>query len=122
AHLALLDYVLAKAREVAGSGAAGINRGRHSRGAAEFLGIDAKRGATPVDVGVQVDEARRHDRSRNIAHLAGAAGLQLEGYLAVRDLHTLCRVEPLRGIDYPPSSKNEIVGHGSASLPERLPS
>ena len=41
AHLARFDHVLAEAGEVAGAGAAGIDRGRYAGGTAELLGVDA---------------------------------------------------------------------------------
>ena len=40
-------------------------------GAAEFLGIDAERGAAPIDMGVKVDEPGRDDQAGDIAHLRG---------------------------------------------------
>ena len=77
AHRAALDHVLAEAGEVAGAGAAGIDGRGHARGAAELLRIDAERGAAPVDVGVQVDQARRDDAPRHVADVGGGAGLEL---------------------------------------------
>lgn len=61
ADLARLDHMLAKACEIARSGAAGIHRRGDAGAAAEFLGIDAERGAAPIDMGVQIDQPRRHD-------------------------------------------------------------
>ena len=58
AHLARLDHVLAEAREIARAGAAGVDRRGDAGGAAELLGVDAERGAAPIDMGVQVDQAR----------------------------------------------------------------
>src|SRR5919201_1716297 len=42
AHFAALDHVLAKSGEIAGPGAAGIDRRGHARAAAEIFGVDAK--------------------------------------------------------------------------------
>ena len=44
-NLARLDHVLAEAREIAGAGAAGIDRGSDAGGATKLLGVDAERGA-----------------------------------------------------------------------------
>jgi hypothetical protein len=55
--------MLAEAGEIAGAGAAGIDGGGDARGAAKFLGVDAERGAAPIDVGVQVDQPRRDDEA-----------------------------------------------------------
>src|SRR5579862_6564180 len=52
AHLAWLDHMLAEAREVARAGAAGVDRRGDAGRAAELLGIDAKRGAAPIDMGM----------------------------------------------------------------------
>src|SRR5713101_2658116 len=48
--LARLDHVLAEAREIAGTGAAGIDRRGDARTAAKLLGVDAERSAAPIDV------------------------------------------------------------------------
>ena len=77
AHLARLDHVLAEAGEVAGPGAAGIDRRGHAGRAAELLGVDAERGAAPIDMGVQVDQAGRDDVARHVAHLGPRIGLEL---------------------------------------------
>ena len=53
-----LDHVLAESRQVARPGAAGVDRGRDAAQAAELLGVDAERSAAPIDMGVEVDDAR----------------------------------------------------------------
>src|SRR5882724_9028462 len=49
ADLARLDHVLAKACEITRPGAAGVDRGGDAGGAAELLGVDADRGAAPIN-------------------------------------------------------------------------
>ena len=39
--------------------------------AAEVLGIDAERGAAPIDMGVEVDQPRSDDQAGDIAHRRG---------------------------------------------------
>ena len=79
-----LDDVLAETGPIAGPGTAGVDRGGHARGAAELVGIDAERGAAPVDVGVQVDQAGRDDIAGDVAHFRGALQILAEaGDLAV---------------------------------------
>ena len=56
-----LDHVLAKPGEVAGSSAAGIDRGGHTGLAAELIRVDAERSTTPINMGVQIDQAGRYD-------------------------------------------------------------
>ena len=86
ARLALLDDVLAEARPVAGAGRTGVDRGGDARGAAELVGVDAERGAAPVDVRVQVDQAG-DDRA-----VAGVEGLGPgRGGAGGKALPLLCR-------------------------------
>src|SRR5262249_6092921 len=63
ADLAGVDYVFAESREIAGPGAARIDRGGHARAAAEIFGIDAERGPAPVDVGAQINQPRSDDEA-----------------------------------------------------------
>jgi hypothetical protein len=60
-HRRRLDHVLAEAREIAGPGAAGVDRGRDAGQAAELFRVDAERRAAPIDMGMQVDEAGGDD-------------------------------------------------------------
>ena len=69
-----LDHVLAEAGEIACAGAAGVDEGRRAAAPRDRLGVDAQRGAAPVDVRVQVDQPRRDDPSADVAHLARPAG------------------------------------------------
>ena len=56
--------MLAEAGEIARPGAAGIDAGRDRARAGEIVGVDAERGAAPIDMGVEVDEAGRDDPVR----------------------------------------------------------
>jgi hypothetical protein len=102
AHLRGLDHVLAEAGEVAGTGAAGIDGSGDARGAAELLRVDAERGAAPVDVGVQVDQAGRDDKARDVANVGGAVEIGADaGNLARGEGDVRYGIEPLGGIDDP---------------------
>src|SRR5215470_12798748 len=119
AHLAPLDHVLAEAGEVAGPGAAGIDRGRHPAGAAELFRVDAERGAAPINVGVHVDQARRDDVARHVAHLGAAVGPQAGvdlGDLAVRECDIGDTVELLRRVDDTPALQDQVECHGGPLL------
>ena len=114
AHLARLDHVLAEAGEVAGAGAAGVDRGGDAGGAAELLRVDAERGAAPVDMRVQVDEARRDDLARDVAHVGLGIALEIGrdlGDLAAREGHVHHPVDALRGVDHAAAAQDEVVGH-----------
>ncbi len=114
AHLALLDHVLAEAHEVAGPGAAGIDGGCDARGAAELLGVDAQRGAAPVDMRVQVDQPRRDDMVRHVARVGALQVLADLRHLAARERHVRDGVELLRRIDHAATAQHEVIGHGGA--------
>ena len=58
-----LDHMLEKAEIVARPRAAGVDQ-RRATAASQSQGIDAQRGAAPIDVGMQIDQARRHDQAR----------------------------------------------------------
>ena len=75
AHRAPLDDMLAEAGEIARTRAAGVDAGRNRAAAREILGVNAERRAPPINVSVQVDEARRDDEARHVAHL-GAVGFE----------------------------------------------
>src|SRR5712675_3013797 len=77
ADLARLDHMLAEACEIARAGAAGIDRRGDAGGAAELLGVDAERGATPIDVSVQIDKARGDDVTRYVAHVGSRIDAEL---------------------------------------------
>jgi len=77
ADLARLDHMLAEARKVARAGAAGVDRGGDAGGAAKFFGVDAERGAAPIDMGVQIDQARGDDVPRHVTHVGSGIGLEL---------------------------------------------
>jgi hypothetical protein len=68
-HRRGFDHMPAEAVEVAGAGTAGIDEGRDAARARQQLRLDAERRAAPVDMGVQVDQARRHDFALHVAHV-----------------------------------------------------
>ena len=53
-----LDDVLQEAGEVAGPGAARIHERRDTARPCQFAGVDPQGRAPPIDMGVEVDEAR----------------------------------------------------------------
>ena len=63
--------MLAKAMEVARPRAARIDEGRDPAGPCQQLGLDAERGAAPIDVRMQVDEAGRDDLAHDVAGIRG---------------------------------------------------
>ena len=69
ADLARLDDVLAEAREITRAGAAGVDRRGDAGRPAKLLGVNAERGSTPINVGVQIDQAGGDDQ-RGVADAA----------------------------------------------------
>ena len=58
-----LDHVLQEARIIARPSASGIDQ-RRAAAARQDQRIDAERCAAPIDMRVQIDQARRHDHAR----------------------------------------------------------
>src|SRR5438132_309567 len=70
-----LDDMASKAQEIAGAGAAGVDEGGGAALGGEPVGIDAERGAAPVDMAVQVDEAGGDDAIPCVDDLPGGLGI-----------------------------------------------
>src|SRR6516164_9553119 len=67
----------------------------------QIFGVDAERRAAPIDVRVQIDQPRGHDRAGHVAHVGRCIGLQGRTDardLAVRECYIGNRVELLRWI------------------------
>ena len=106
--------MLAEAGEIAGPGGARVDGRGHGTGAGEFLGIDAERGAAPIDVGVHVDEAGRDKKAAHILHHRGGParnGLADCGNLAAGEADLGHGIERLGGIDHAAARENEIHRH-----------
>jgi hypothetical protein len=87
--------------------------------AAEVLGVDAERGAAPVDVGVEIDQPRRHDRAGEVADLSAGVGGEIgrdPGDLAAGERDVGHGIELLRGIDDTRPSQDEVIGHRDSLL------
>src|SRR5271163_4101005 len=104
----------AKAVEIARAGATGVDKGGGAAGARDLAGIDPERGAAPINMSVQIDEARGDDLAGDTDDF-GALARQLRADF--RDLTvlkgdigdfvaTICR------IDYATAGQDQIR-HGS---------
>ena len=114
ADLARLDHMLAETREIARAGAAGIDRRGDAGGAAEFFRVDAERSAAPIDMRMQIDQARRDDVTRYVAHVGAGIGLEFasdHGHLATGEGHIRHGVEFLGGVNHPPAAQDQIERH-----------
>jgi hypothetical protein len=109
AHRRRLDHMLAKAVEIAGARTAGIDEGGDAAAARQQFGLDAERGAAPIDMGVQVDQAGRHDLAGDVARVLGRQALADRRHLAARESHVGHSVDILRRIDHPAALQYEIV-------------
>ncbi len=86
----------AKAEEIAGAGTAGVDEGGGAALGGEAVGIDAERGAAPIDVAVQIDEAGRDDAARGIDDLRCPVGRNVgvdRGDAAIGDGDIALRIE-----------------------------
>jgi len=72
----LLDDVVAETVEIARPGAARVDERGGGAARRQRSGIDAERGAAPVDMGVKIDETRRDDEAVDIAHFGTWTRLQ----------------------------------------------
>src|ERR1700680_1301609 len=100
ARLAPFYHMLAEAAEVAGPGAARVDRRGHPALPRELVRIDAERGAAPIDVGVQVDEPRHDDFAGDIADVGRGSVMPAHACdLAAREGDVGNRVEVLGRVD-----------------------
>ncbi len=119
ADLAGLDHVLAEAGEIPRAGTAGVDRRGDAGGAAKFLGIDAERGAAPIDVGVQIDQPRCDDEPRDVAHVRPRIGREIGpelDHLAAGEGDIGHRIELLGGIDHATAAQHQIKRHDNLRL------
>src|SRR5271156_3987477 len=115
AHRAPLDDVLAEASEIARPRTAGVDAGRNRAAAREVFGVNAERCASPINVRVQVDEARRDYEARYVADL-GAVVFEALAYfrhLSAGEGDVGDPVEILRRVDDATVAEDEIESHGS---------
>ena len=103
------DHVLAEAVEVARPGAAGVDGRGDAAGAGQQLRLDAERGAAPIDVGVQVDQAGRDDLAANVTRVGAGEAVTDRRHLAAGEGDVGHLVDALRGVDDPAALENQIV-------------
>ena len=98
---------------VAGAGAAGIDEGGGTGARCHLLGVDTERGASPIDVGVEVDEAGKDEVAGAIDVARGrlADGRRQLRDLAAGESDIERRVEILHRIDHAAVSDQQVVGH-----------
>ena len=101
--------MLAKAVEVAGPGAAGVDEGGDAASPRQQLGRHAKRGAAPIDVRVQVDQAGRDELALDLARLASREVVADRRDLAAGESDVGHLVDPLRRIDQLAALQHQIV-------------
>jgi hypothetical protein len=114
ANLARLDHVLAKTRKITRAGATGVDRRGDAGGTTKLLGVDAERGAAPIDVGVQIDQAGGDDVARHVAHISSGIGLELlsdHGHLAAGEGDIPHGIEFLGGVNHPTATQDQIERH-----------
>ena len=102
--------MLQEAREIARPCAARVYE-RRASAAGETQWIDPERRATSVDMGVEVDEARRDDQAADILDLNARKLRADRGDPAVLEANVRHRVDSLRWVDNSPPSKNQIMLH-----------
>jgi hypothetical protein len=67
-------------------------------------------------MGMQIDQARRHEKTGNIAFAAALQAVAHHRNMAVGKSHIGDTVDALRRVDDPPATQNEIMQrHGAGS-------
>src|ERR1700692_859660 len=100
----------AEAEEIARAGAARIDKGGGAAALRDQRGIDAERGAAPIDMSVQVDQPGRDDHAARIDDL-GALARQVVpdcGDLAIGKGDVGDLVASIRRVDDPAAPEKEI--------------
>ncbi len=114
ADLARLDHVFPETREISRAGAAGVDRRGDAGAAAKLLGVDAERGAAPIDVGVQIDQARGDDVARHIAQFGSRIDLEFvsdHDHLAGGEGDIHHGIKLLGGVNHPTAAQDQIESH-----------
>src|SRR5712691_8236300 len=105
-----LDDMPPKAMEIAGTGAAGIDKRRRAAARRERRGVDPERGSAPIDMGVQVNEAGHDNEAARIDDLLPAQRQtgpdRRDPAVAKADIGDL--VAPVCRIDDPAALEDEI--------------
>jgi hypothetical protein len=105
--------MLAEAVEVAGAGAAGVDHRGDAALPCELVGVDPERGAAPIDVGVEVDQAGRDDLAGDVADVGSRPAVPADARdLAAGKSDIDDRIEILGWIDDAAVAQDEIVGDG----------
>ncbi len=77
-------------------------------------GVDAERGAAPIDVGVQIDKARGDDVTRHVAQVGSRIDPELvsdHDHLAGGEGDIRHGVKLLGGINHPTAAQDQIERH-----------
>ena len=109
-----IDDMRAESSEIAGAGGARVDRRGDGVLAREDQRIDADRRSAPIDMRMQIDEARRHDPANDIAdiHASGRVDRRTaRGNLSAGKGDIADRVELLRRVDHPSAAQDQVVGH-----------
>jgi len=109
--------VAAESRKVAGAGASRIDQGGGAAASRDGGGVDPDRGAAPIDVSVEVDQAGRDEQAADVAGLGGGLveALADGDDLPASESDVAAGVDPLRGIDEVAAAQDEIK-HGPPSV------
>ena len=108
-----LDHMAAKTVEIAGPGAAGIDKSCRSALPRHYGRIDAERGPSPIDVRVEIDQAGHDEKPAGIDDF-GAAAREImpdPGHFSVAESNIGRLVAAARRIDDAATSEDQL-SHG----------
>jgi hypothetical protein len=100
----------AKTVEIAGPGAAGIDKSRRSAPPRHFGRIDTERGSAPIDMGMEIDQPGYHEEPVRIDDFGTAGGeiVPDPSYFSVAKSDVGRLVAAARRIDDAAASKDQI--------------
>ena len=107
-----LDDMTTKAVEIAGPGAAGVDEGRRSTAPRHFGGIDAERGAAPIDMGVEIDQPGHDEEPAGIDNLTAGEIMPDRGNFPLVEGDIGRFVTPARRIDDATAFEHQIRHFG----------
>ena len=108
-RLRAFDDMGAETGEVSGPRAARIDQGGHGTLARHRVRRHAKRRTAPIDMGVQVDQARRHQESRNVPLLAPFQPIADRGDPSSEKATSAIRSIPCDGSRNPAAAQHQIM-------------
>ena len=120
AHLRPLDHVAAEPRDIAGAGGPGVDHRGDAAGPGIGVRVHAERGAAPIHVGVQIDQAGHHHAAGDIPHIARRAEILADGgHFSLGECDVGHGIVVLRGVENPSPGQDQVMQAVAPGFPRR---